>query len=102
MAHPKSYDGGITNFGYHRPKMIQHTVNSGEESSGIALITYLENPTDTDDVGFTTQVVDSTNKVKTDGMKVDYNTSSGVIVVENADTNLAENDIVTVIGMKFV
>ena len=104
MAHPKTYDDGTTYVGFHRPAMVKHTVSANEESSGLANITMFPNPTNTDrDMGFISQITDSSDVIKENsGIVMDYRPTSGVVRVECAPGYLAENDVITIIGMKYV
>ena len=103
MAHPETYDDGNTLVSFWRPKGIKHTVTANEEGSGLANITIFPNPTGSDEMLFVSQITDANNQKKSDsGIVMRYAPSSGVIIVENASYELAENDVITIIGMKYV
>lgn len=86
---------------YHRPRVVIHTLLAGEVSSGIADITFVSNPQNTKEVGYVYKVEDVSGVVKTDGLKSDYNTTSGTVRIENSTETLATGDVVTIIGMKY-
>ena len=103
MASPETYDDWTTELTFWRPKGIRHTVSANEQSSGLVNITVFQNPTGSDDMIFVSQLVDSNNVLKQDsGIVMDYRSSSGVIRVECAPGYLVENDVITLIGMRFV
>ena len=58
---------------------------------------------ETIDVGFVSQITDANNQKKGDsGIVMDYRPTSGIIVVESASYELVENDVITIVGMKYV
>jgi len=85
---------------YARPKMVSHTVNSGEAGSGVAGITFVSK-TNTDDLAFTTRIRTSANVCKSDFISY-YEKISGVVYVKNSTDTLVTGDIIEVFGMFYV
>lgn len=103
MASPNNYDGGTTNVSYFKAKAIRHTVSANEESSGLAIVTFMENPMGSDDAIFVSEIKNSSNAiVSNSGVIMEYFPSSGLIYVWADSSILAENNVISVIGMKYV
>ena len=85
---------------FHRPKAVVHTVNSGEASSGVAGIVFIDK-TNTDDLAYTLKVRTSANVLKTD-FTTYYEPVSGIVYVKNGSSSLVTNDVCEVFGMFYV
>jgi hypothetical protein len=85
-------------YSYARIKSVKHTVNSGEDGSGVAYVSIHQNVHTTDDWIYTLSIKDSANQEKVDGVKHYYDSNSGVVCVLDGSTTVDENDVVTLSG----
>lgn len=85
---------------YWRPKTVIHTVNSGEVSSGVAGVVFI-NKNNTDELAYQINVKTSANVLKTD-FKTFYEKVSGIVYVQNGSSSLVQGDIITLTGSFYV
>lgn len=87
---------------FWRPIGIKHDVTAAEASSGVVLILVpgTAPSSATDDFLYTTEIKTSANVVKSDFIQM-YDVNSGTVYIENGTDSLAENDVISIIGMYY-